>query len=90
MTDLAIPKALNSIAAMMRMEGYRPDACGVEALVLDNAADEIERLRAIITDLRSRPSQHLTELINTRTDCEFLKMENARLRHGNAKAMEAL
>lgn len=44
MTDPDTPKALRAIASMMRMEGYRTDAIGVEALVLDNAADEIELL----------------------------------------------
>jgi len=39
MTDPATPEALRAIASMMRMEGYRPDVVGVEALVLDNAAD---------------------------------------------------
>jgi hypothetical protein len=44
MIDPDTPKALKAIASMMRMEGYRTDATGVEALVLDNAADEIELL----------------------------------------------
>jgi hypothetical protein len=44
MTDPHTPEALKAIASMMRIEGYRPDAVGVEALVLDNAANEIERL----------------------------------------------
>lgn len=44
MTDPATPEALRAIASMMRMDGYRTDAAGVEALVLDNAADEIEQL----------------------------------------------
>jgi len=44
MIDPDTPKALRAIASMMRMEGYRTDATGVEALVLDNAADEIELL----------------------------------------------
>ena len=44
MTDPATPEALRAIASMMRIEGYTPDVLGVEALVLDNAADEIERL----------------------------------------------
>lgn len=44
MIDPDTPKALRAIASMMRMEGYRTDATGVEALVLDNAADEIEVL----------------------------------------------
>jgi membrane-bound lytic murein transglycosylase B len=49
MIDPSTPDALKAIASMMRMEGYRTDATGVEALVLDNAADEIEKLRDAIT-----------------------------------------
>lgn len=44
MIDPDTPKALRAIASMMMMEGYRTDAVGVEALVLNNAADEIELL----------------------------------------------
>lgn len=49
MIDPATPDALKAIASMMRMEGYRTDATGIEALVLDNAADEIEKLQKVLS-----------------------------------------
>ncbi len=53
MIDRDTPITLRAIATMMRMEGYRPDAAGVEAFVLDNAADEIDRMREDIGFLRA-------------------------------------
>lgn len=45
MINPATPDALRVIASMMRMEGCRTDATGIEALVIDTAAKDIERLR---------------------------------------------
>lgn len=53
MIDPATPDALKAIASMMRMEGYRPDVVGVEALVLENAADELERLELKVYQLEN-------------------------------------
>ena len=47
------PEALRAIARMMRQPLYQTDMLGVEALVLDNAADEIEILREDMDELRS-------------------------------------
>jgi hypothetical protein len=44
MTDPDTPKALRVIANAMREPLYQTDMHGIEALVLDNAADEIELL----------------------------------------------
>ena len=44
MIDPATPKALRVIAAAMREPLYQTDMHGIEALVLDNAAKEIELL----------------------------------------------
>lgn len=46
------PEALRAIARMMRQPLYQTDMLGVEALVLDNAADEIEILRQNQDELR--------------------------------------
>ena len=61
MTDPDTPEALRAIASMMGGEGYKPDADGIEALVVSNAADEIEalwlertHLLAEITELNRR------------------------------------
>lgn len=53
------PEALRAIARMMRQPLYQTDMMGVEALVLDNAADEIEILREERDDLR----RDVTDLI---------------------------
>lgn len=58
MTDPATPDALRAIASMMRMDEYTPDVLGVEALVLDNAADEIERLRELIRYIWAHGDEH--------------------------------
>lgn len=40
-----ITKALRIVAEMMRAPDYRTDEHGIEAAMLDEAADEIERLK---------------------------------------------
>ena len=54
MYDPATPEALRVIAKAMREPLYRTDMHGIEALVLDNAADEIERLCKELEELQFR------------------------------------
>lgn len=54
MYDPATPEALRVIAKAMREPLYQTDMHGIEALVLDNAADEIERLRKELEELQFR------------------------------------
>lgn len=56
------PEALRAIARMMRQPLYQTDMMGVEALVLDNAADEIEILREDRDDLRREVTDLITEV----------------------------
>ena len=48
MYDPATPEALRVIAKAMREPLYQTDMHGIEALVLDNAANEIEELYDLI------------------------------------------
>lgn len=56
------PEALRAIARMMRQPLYQTDMLGVESLVLDNAADEIEILREDRDELRREISSLRGEL----------------------------
>lgn len=62
MKPMPSPEALRAIARMMRQPLYQTDMMGVEALVLDNAADEIEILREDRDDLRREVTDLITEV----------------------------
>ena len=54
MIDPATPEELRVIAKAMREPLYQTDMDCIEALVLDNAADEIELLRKELEELQFR------------------------------------
>lgn len=62
MKPMQSPEALRAIARMMRQPLYQTDMMGVEALVLDNAADEIEILREDRDDLRHEVAGLIAEV----------------------------
>jgi len=72
------PEALRAIARMMRQPLYQTDMMGVEALVLDNAADEIEILREDRDDLRREVTDLITEVNILNHRIERMEDDNER------------
>ena len=94
MIDPDTPKALRAIASMMRMEGYRTDATGVEALVLDNAADQIGLLEAYLGEANADEIKFRIMWAEAKAENEKLKgaiiaaIKEARLPHYGDKFIQ--
>jgi septal ring factor EnvC (AmiA/AmiB activator) len=93
MIDPATPDALKAIASMMRMDGYRTDAFGVEAAVIDNAAAEIELLdkfRTMWAEAKDENERLRANLYQEEAETEALENKLAAAVAENEKVRKSL